>query len=67
MLTPPINELIDKVGSRYALVIATSKRARQIIDGAELLIDTKSLKPVTIATNELYQDKIECVVPVDED
>lgn len=67
MLTPPINNLIDKVGSRYALVIATSKRARQIIDGSDVLINSTSLKPVTIATNELYADKIECVVPVDEE
>lgn len=58
MLKPPINELLKKVDSRYTLVIATAKRARQIIDGNEKLIDIDSNKPVTIATNELFQDKI---------
>lgn len=67
MLTPPINELIDQAGSRYSLVIAVSKRARQIIEGDEPMIDTDSKKPVTIATNEFYQGKIECVYPVTEE
>lgn len=58
MLKPPINELLKKVDSRYTLVIATAKRARQIIDGNEKLIDIESNKPVTIATNELFEDKI---------
>ena len=66
MLTPPINELIEKAGSRYSLVIAVSKRARQIIEGDAVMIKTDSKKAVTIATNEFYQDKIECVYPVSQ-
>lgn len=58
MLKPPINELLKKVDSRYTLVIAASKRARQIIDGSESYTDIESNKPVTIATNELFEDKI---------
>ncbi|WP_432400704.1 DNA-directed RNA polymerase subunit omega [Wukongibacter sp. M2B1] len=58
MLKPPINELLEKVDSRYTLVIATAKRARQIIEGNEKLIDIESNKPVTIATNELFEGKI---------
>ncbi|WP_432665175.1 DNA-directed RNA polymerase subunit omega [Wukongibacter baidiensis] len=58
MLKPPINDLLEKVDSRYTLVIAAAKRARQIIDGNEKLIDIDSNKPVTIATNELFEDKI---------
>ncbi len=65
MLTPSINELLDIAGSRYSLVIATSKRARQIIDGAEPLTVADSIKPVSIATQELYEGKIECVEAVD--
>lgn len=66
MLKPPINELLDMAGSRYSLVIATSKRARQIIDGAPSMTDVESLKPVSVATSELYEGKIECVEAVDE-
>jgi len=58
MLKPPINELLKKVDSRYTLVIATAKRARQLIDGNEKLIDSESNKPVTIATKEIFEDKI---------
>jgi len=65
MLKPSINELLDIAGSRYSLVIAASKRARQIIDGAEPMTDGYSLKPVSIATQEIYEGIIECVEAVD--
>ena len=58
MLKPPINDLLKKVDSRYTLVIAASKRARQLIEGNDSLIDIESTKPVTVATNELFEDKI---------
>lgn len=62
MLKPPINELIDIAGSRYALVILTSRRARQIIDGAEVKIDDKAIKkPMSIATQELFEHKLEII------
>ncbi len=67
MLKPPINELIDIAGSRYALVILTSRRARQIIDGAELKIDNVQIKkPMSIATQELYEHKLE-IIDFDEE
>lgn len=58
MLNPSINELLSKVDSRYTLVVAAAKRAREIIEGEESIINIKSNKPVTIATNEIAQDKI---------
>lgn len=62
MLKPPINDLIEITGSRYSLVIAASKRARQIIDGDEVHVKAKNLhKPVSIATQEIFEGKIECV------
>ena len=43
------------VNSRYSIVIAAAKRARQIIDGAEPLIARpKCNKPLSIAVEELY-------------
>lgn len=65
MLTPSINELLERTGSRYSLVIAAAKRARQIIDGAEPLTISDSIKPVSIATQEIFEKKIECVEAVD--
>ncbi len=58
MIDPPIQELVDKTGNRYILVIETAKRARQLVDGEQLLSDTNSNKEVTQAVQEIYQDKI---------
>ena len=47
------------VNSRYSIVMATSKRARQIIDVEEPLVDaTEGTKPLSIAVDELNQGKI---------
>ena len=46
------------VQSRYSIVIATAKRARQIIDGEEPLVEGTGRKPLSIAIDELYQGKV---------
>lgn len=58
MIEPSINKIMKKFDSKYTLVIAASKRARQIEEGAPRLTNCKSDKPVTIATFEIYEDKI---------
>ena len=61
MLKPSINEVLDKIDNRYYLVGTVAKRAREIIDGAETYVTTKNRdknKPVTIATQEVADDKI---------
>ena len=46
------------VNSRYSIVMATAKRARQIIAGEEPLVPAKGRKPLSIAVDELNQGKI---------
>jgi DNA-directed RNA polymerase subunit omega len=48
------------VQSRYSIVLATAKRARQIIGGQEPLVKArgKGIKPLSIAVDELYNSKI---------
>ena len=46
------------VNSRYSIVMATAKRARQIISGDEPLVDDKGKKPLSIAVDELNAGKI---------
>lgn len=46
------------VNSRYSIVMATSKRARQIISGDEPLVESNSQKPLSLAVEELNQSKI---------
>lgn len=58
MIQPPLSSLLSKVDSRYTLVVATAKRARQLTDGANKLTRCDSEKPVTIALNEVNENKI---------
>ncbi|MGN0330239.1 MAG: DNA-directed RNA polymerase subunit omega [Kineothrix sp.] len=46
------------VNSRYSIVMATSKRARQIIGGEEALVNAAGKKPLSVAVEELNQGKI---------
>ena len=48
------------VRSRYSIVLATAKRARQIIAGQQPLVKTKGqgIKPLSIAVEELHNGKI---------
>ena len=79
MLHPSYTDLIEAVNSdvepgeqpvvqsRYSIVIAAAKRARQIIDGAEPLIARpKCNKPLSIAVEELYTGAVK-IVSDDED
>lgn len=54
------------VNSRYSIVLATAKRARQIISGNEPMVTPKCPKPLSIAIDELYQSKVK-IVGDDED
>jgi len=65
MLKPAINDLIKITENRYSLIIASSKRARQIIAGEEPMIESEIKKPVSIATREIFEGKIECIAPVE--
>ena len=58
MINPSVVDLLKKVEDRYSLVIVTSKRARQIIDGNEPLTSNSSKKPLTIAINEVNEGLI---------
>lgn len=47
------------VNSRYSIVCATAKRARQIVSGDEPYIDhAEGKKPLSIAVEELYEGKL---------
>ena len=56
---PPLNELMEKVDCRYTLVVEVAKRARQLVDHAQPLVESESNKPVTIAVEEVAAGKIE--------
>ena len=61
IIKPSVTELLTKAKNRYELVIATSKRARQIAEGDEPLIKIKDKSPVTIAANEIAEGKVNII------
>ncbi|MDF2531885.1 MAG: DNA-directed polymerase subunit omega [Clostridia bacterium] len=58
MIYPTLKDLLEKVDSKYTLVVAVAKRARQIVDGQPKLTKTASNKPVTVAVNEIAEGRI---------
>ncbi len=63
MIIPSFKELEEITHSRYAMVNATAKRARRIVNGSKKRIKTDSFKPVSIALEELLDHKVEIVQP----
>ena len=61
MVKPSVNELLEKAENRYALVIATSKRARQLSMGEKPLTDKREESMVTLAADEIAEGKVEIV------
>ena len=81
MIHPSYTELIQAINnnaeeddntlllnSRYSLVLATSKRARQLIAGSEPLVGgAAGKKPLAIAIDELYKGKVKIVATSEEE
>ena len=79
IIDPPIDELLTKVDSKYALVIFASKRARQIndyyadlhegslFDNVGPLVDsTIDDKPLSVALREINEDRLEIKSLIEE-
>lgn len=69
MLRPSYNQLIKKVNenfeteepvvrSRYSIVLAVAKRARQVVDGNEPYVSIDIRKPLSVAVAELNEGKV---------
>lgn len=81
MIHPSYSELIEAINtntedddntmlinSRYSLVLATSKRARQIIAGSEPMVEgAAGKKPLSIAIDELYKGKVKILEDIHEE
>lgn len=58
MIKPSLDILVKKVDSKYTLVVLAAKRARELMDGSEALVKTKSSKKVTNALEEIAANQI---------
>jgi DNA-directed RNA polymerase subunit omega len=63
MIHPTMDTLLENVDNRFALCIITGKRARQLIGGAHSQNNYSSKNAVTIAINEVSENKIAHVSP----
>ena len=61
MLYPPVADLVNKVGSGYALVNLVAKRARGIASEAEKNGESLNKKAVSAAIEEVYTGKLTIV------
>ena len=56
------------ISSRYSVVMATAKRARQIIAGDEPMVKVKDKqKPLSIAVDEMNQDMLRILTDEERD
>lgn len=58
MINPSIDKLLEKVESRYMLVTIIAKRAREIVAGDDIMVDTEDKKPINIAIQEFNEGRL---------
>lgn len=79
MLHPSYTDLINAVNSkveegeqpvvqsRYSIVIASAKRARQLVDGAVSYVENNNDKPLSVAVKEIQELKVRVTSDIPED
>jgi len=58
MINPSIDLLLKKSTNLYSLCNVVGKRARQLVDGAPKLIKCDAYNEITVAANEISENKI---------
>ena len=58
MIYPSMDQLLTKVDSKYTLVVMTARRAREVVAGDPVMVNSKSNKAVTIALEEIGAGKV---------
>ncbi|MBC2575638.1 DNA-directed RNA polymerase subunit omega [Peptostreptococcus canis] len=68
MLKPSLNDIVEKIDNRYYLIATVSKRAREIVNGEEALVEAKETdKPVVVASEEIIHGKVGYRLLTDEE
>lgn len=58
LVKPPIEDLLPKAECRYSLAMLVAKRARQLVDGAQPMIEEDTPNLVTLACEEIAADAV---------
>ncbi|MFC1749939.1 DNA-directed RNA polymerase subunit omega [Pseudomonadota bacterium] len=57
-----VEDCLDKVDSRFELVLTATKRARQLANGKEALVEWENDKPTVVALREIAEGKISTAI-----
>ena len=58
LVDPPMEEMLPKAACAYELAVLVSKRASQLVDGAQPMIPDEAANPVSLACREIAQGKV---------
>jgi DNA-directed RNA polymerase omega subunit len=58
LVDPSVEELLPKAECRYSLCMLVAKRARQLVDGAQPMVEDPTPSFVTLACKEVAADKV---------
>ena len=67
IVEPHVLELLDHADSSYTLVVEAAKRGRQLVAGAQHLIEDKAVKPLGIAVEEINRGLVTYDKPTNTD
>lgn len=58
LVDPPMEQLIDKATCAYELAVLVSKRANQLVEGAQPMVGDEAANAVSLACREIAQSKV---------
>ncbi len=64
---PPHEELMHRIKNKYEFILAVSKRARMLVEGAPSAEGIEGVKPTTKALGELLGEKVPWTAKPDPD
>ena len=67
IVDPSVLELLNHADSRYTLAVEASKRAREIVAGAQPMIAAEGLKPLKVAVEEINRGLLNYDPPAEEE
>ena len=67
IVDPSVLELLNHADTRYTLVVEASKRAREVVSGAQPMIAGEGLKPLKVAVEEINRGLLSYERPAEEE
>ena len=62
-----VEDCLNNIDNRFEMVLTATKRARQIANGADPLVEEENDKPTVVALREIAQGHVNASVLVEEE